>query len=123
MDTTLWQLPATAPVPENKPPGPPLPGKDAEQVAELTLAALDEKGYCLWKCSALGGDVIMIVDDSTVAGALAGAPAGYPVYTLAELEMTDPLRTSTIRLIHIAKKNGGAVVTGFCKTKKKEARN
>lgn len=101
----IWQQPAQAPVPAD--PVEPLSLEEGELVADQTLELLSSQGYCLWKCRQLRGDVIMIVDQVIPLG----APAGYPVYTLAEVEKIDPLRISTLRLVYIAKVRGKAIVT------------
>jgi hypothetical protein len=75
---------------------------------------LQEQGYCLWKCAALGGAKIMIVDQAPPEG----SPAGYPVWTLRELELADSLALSTMRLIGVAKRLSNAVVTSVDKRRK-----
>lgn len=81
----------------------------AEETARRTRELL--VGWCLWKCSTLGGEVICVVRDELVEG----VPEGYPIYTEAELEAlfwTDA-SGATLRLIHVAKKLAGAkVITG-----------
>jgi len=81
----------------------------AEEVARHTRELLDHQGWCLWECSALGGEVIAIVRDELVEG----VPEGMPVYTEAELRtlFDKPVPRSTLRLVHEAKKQG-AVVKG-----------
>ncbi len=83
----------------------------AEAVAERTRELLAIRGWCLWKCSALGGGIIAVVLDENVEG----VPGGYPVYTMAELEelCQDDVSEATLRLVHEAKKLVGAeVITG-----------
>lgn len=53
----------------------------AEEVARRTREFLATRGWCLWKCSVLNGDIIVVVRDVTVAGY-----PEFPVYTVAELE-------------------------------------
>ena len=80
----------------------------AEEVARHTRELLDHQGWCLWECSALGGEVIAIVRDELVGG----VPEGMPVYTEAELRtlFNKPVLRSTLRLIHEAKRRTGAKV-------------
>jgi len=80
----------------------------AEETARRTRELLNSQGWCLWKCSALGGEVICVVQDELVEG----VPEGYPVFTKAELEelCQDGVSGATLRLVHEAKKIAGAVV-------------
>lgn len=80
----------------------------AEETARHTRELLDSQGWCLWKCNALGGDVIAVVIDESVEGV-----EGYPVYTEAELEelCQDDVSEATLRLVHEAKRLAGAKVT------------
>jgi len=82
----------------------------AEEVARHSRQLLATQGWCLWKCGALGDEVIAVVVDENVAG----VPRGCPTYT--ELELAELTRGniagSTLRLIHEAKKLAGAVVMG-----------
>jgi len=80
----------------------------AQEVAECTQEFLTTRGWCLWKCSRLGEEVVAIVRDESVNG----VPGGYPVYTeteIAELFKGD-IKESTLRLVHEAKKLVGAKV-------------
>ena len=81
----------------------------AEETARRTRELLATKGWCLWKCSTLGGDIIAVVRDENVEK----VPEGYPVYTEAELEelCQDDISNATIRLVHEVKKLVGAKVT------------
>jgi len=103
MGKALWEQ--SAPVPLQKEDEPQL----AEVVAECTRELLATKGWCLWKCSVLGDEVIAVVRDELVNG----IPDGYPVYTNAELEelCQDNVSDSTLRLVHEVKKLVGAKVT------------
>ena len=80
----------------------------AEETAQRTKEFLTTWGWCLWKCSVLGGEIIAVVLDENVEG----VPGGYPVYTEAELEELhqDGVSGATLRLVHEAKKIAGAVV-------------
>jgi hypothetical protein len=80
----------------------------AEEVARCTRELLATRGWCLWKCSILGGEVIAVVRDESVKG----IPEGYPVYTEAELEQLcqDDVSDATLRLVNEAKKLTGAKV-------------
>jgi len=103
MGKVLWEQ--SAPVPLQKEDEPQL----AEVVAECTRELLATRGWCLWKCSVLGGEVICVVQDELVEG----VPEGYQVYTEAEREelFQDGVSDSTLRLVHEAKKLIGAKVT------------
>ena len=81
----------------------------AEETAHRTRELLASEGWCLWKCSTLGGDIIAVVLDENVKG----LPGGYPVYTEAELEelCQDGVSEASLRLVHEAKKLAGAKVT------------
>lgn len=83
----------------------------AEETARRTRGHLVTQGWCLWKCSTQGGDIIAVVLDETVEG----APGGYPIYTVAELEelCRDEVSEVHLRLVHEAKKQAGAKVTGI----------
>jgi len=82
----------------------------AREVAQRTEELLATKGWCLWKCSVLNGDIIMVARDELATG----YPEGYPVYTEAELEelFRDGVSQATLRLVHEAKKLAGAIVVG-----------
>lgn len=54
----------------------------AEETAQRTRELLESRGWCLWKCSTLGGEVIAVMLNENAEG----VPEGYPVYTEAELE-------------------------------------
>ena len=79
----------------------------AEEVAQCTGELLDSRGWCLWKCSTLDGDIIAVLREENMEG----VPEGYPVYTEAELEELCWVDVSeaTLRLVHEAKKLAGAV--------------
>jgi hypothetical protein len=81
----------------------------AEDVARRTSELLDKQGWCLWKCSALDNDIIMVCRDE----ADGGYPTGYPIYMEGELEKLSQggISDKTLRLIHEAKKLAGARVT------------
>jgi len=83
----------------------------AEETAHRTRELLASEGWCLWKCSTLGGDIIAVVLDENIEG----VPGGYPVYTEAELEelCQDVVTEATISLVHEAKKLAGAKVTSI----------
>lgn len=101
-------------------PSPKVPKRElmADLVALHTRRLLSSRGWHLWKCDVLGGEVIVVVRDEKVAG----VPEGYPVYTEAELKklFSEDINESTLRLIHEAKKHGGAVVTDVEDAKEKD---
>ena len=80
----------------------------AEETARRTRELLVTRGWCLWKCSTLGGDIIAVVRDENIEG----VPEGYPVYTQVELEQLcrADINDATLRLVHEAKKLAGAKV-------------
>jgi len=102
MRKALWEQPAPVPLQKEDEPQP------AEVIAERTRELLATRGWCLWKCSALAGDIIAVVLDEKVEG----VPEGYSVYTEAELEelCKDDVSEATLRLVHEAKKLVGAKV-------------
>lgn len=83
----------------------------AEEVFWRTRELLNSQGWCLWKCSTLGGEVIAVVRDDLVKG----VPEDYPVYTEAELEelCQDDVSEAALRLVQEAKKIAGAKVTSI----------
>ncbi|MCL0058736.1 hypothetical protein M1O47_03545 [Dehalococcoidia bacterium] len=80
----------------------------AQDVAERTRDLLATRGWCLWECSALNGDVIVVTKDELIDG----YPRGYPVYTRAELELLSNTNVSTKLLVHEAKRITRAIVMG-----------
>ena len=82
--------------------------QEARAMASRTRELLDTRGWCKWQCQALRGEVIVVARDAHVTG----IPAGFPVYTEAELlELTSgTVRPSTIRLVHEAKKTMHATI-------------
>lgn len=82
--------------------------RQAQEVARRTKEFIATHGWCLWKCSTLGGDIIAVVLDENVEG----VPEGYPVYTEMELEQLcrADIHEATLRLVHEAKKLAGAKV-------------
>jgi len=82
--------------------------EQAQEVAKQTSELLNTPGWCLWKCRALNDEVIVVTRDELVSG----IPGGYPVYTEQELEYLLEADDSTLRLVHEAKKQAGAVVIG-----------
>jgi hypothetical protein len=80
---------------------------EAELVANETLKALDSRGYCLWRCTLLRGDFMMLVRDDLSENSY----TGFPHYTLEEVEKLEEIQVSTLRLIHqIKKQSGGAII-------------
>jgi len=102
MDKHTWGQPAPAAV-AVKPPTEPRP---AEEVAAETHRLLEDPGWCLWRCSTLDNEVIVVVRDELVTG----YPAGFPVYTSQELVELAKAGGEFIRVAHEAKKTLGAKV-------------
>jgi len=102
IEKALWEQPAPVPVQKEDEPQP------AEAVAERTRELLDFQGWCLWKCSTPGGDIIAIVIDENVEE----VPRGYPTYTEVELGelCQDDVSEASLRLVHEVKKLAGAKV-------------
>lgn len=71
-----------------------------EVVAKVTYKLFSTRGWCLWKCDILNGDVIVVVRDELVEG----VPAGYPVYYEQELSELLDADDAMIRMVHEAKK-------------------
>ena len=80
----------------------------AQEVARRTRELLVVQGWCLWKCTTLGGDIIAVVRDEDVQG----VPGAYPVYTELELEelCQNDVSEASIRLVHEGKKLAGAKI-------------
>ena len=78
----------------------------AENTARLTGELLGKQGWCLWKCSTLDDDIIVVCRDEDSGG----YPKGYPVYIEYELGVLgrDDVNHDSLRLIHEAKKLVGA---------------
>ena len=76
--------------------------------ARRTRELLNSRGWCLWRCSTLHDEVIVVVRDEHVQG----VPNAYPVYTEAELNelCRDDVSEATLRMIHEAKKLAKAKV-------------
>lgn len=79
----------------------------AEGVARRTRELLANKGWCLWQCSTLGGEMIAVVRDELVK-----IPKDYPIYIEAELDelCRGDISQAALRLVHEAKKLTGATV-------------
>jgi hypothetical protein len=73
---------------------------------DITAELLASQGWCLWQCSALDGEIIALVRDESVKD----VPAGYVVYTQAEMEEVGRHKVSqaTLRIIHESKKRAHA---------------
>jgi len=108
MRKALWEQPTPVPPQKEDEPQP------AEVIAERTRELLATRGWCLWKCSTLAGDIIAVVLDEKVEG----VPEGYSVYTEAELEelCKDDVSEATLQLVHEAKKLAGAKVVAINKS-------
>ena len=101
----LWKMAAPT---DTEPPGPVADSiETAVQVAEATRISLEERGFCLWSCRTLRGEIIAVVKN----GKVPGIPEEYPVYTLEELNKTEDLKEKTLRLIHVAKKSGAKIIS------------
>jgi hypothetical protein len=62
-----------------------------------------DQGFCYWCCGLFGGDVIKIVLDDSIKS------INYPVWTVDEIEKSEDLPISTLKLIqHLKKIKTGA---------------
>jgi hypothetical protein len=80
---------------------------EAIRTAEQTREILKEKGWCIWSCRNLDRDKIIVAADGYQMPMM---ETDYPIYTLSELEELSKKDLSTIKLVHQAKKIGGAKV-------------
>jgi len=82
---------------------------DAEAVALETERQLQERGWVLWQCATLNGEVIVVIRDDQVTS----YPVDHVVYTEWELRHLFSTRAkrdaSQLRLVHEAKKAGAVV--------------
>jgi hypothetical protein len=90
--------------------------RQAQEAAARTRELLETRGWCLWRCHALDGEVIVVLRDELVSG----FPAGYPTYLEQELGCLIEADDSALKLIHEAKKLAGATVTGVEKRERME---
>lgn len=75
---------------------------EAIRTVERTQNALNNRGWCVWSCSNLGGERIFVVQSEL---AILHLPHNnYPVYTINELNDLSDSPIDTIRLVHQAKK-------------------
>lgn len=98
---SLWDNSAPVTTEEKESP----PASNYEEVAARARALLINQGWCAFKCSNLGGDVIILT-----AGGDVKYPPGYPVYSEWELGVlceTEPLE---MLMIHEIKKAGGSII-------------
>ena len=84
-----------------------------------TKMLLHHRGWALWRCSVLNGEIITIIGDSKVFDHQLNFAAGtneafnHPIYTVDELvELTRGNNPAGIRLVHEAKKLGAVIITG-----------
>ena len=80
--------------------------RSPEEVGRRTSELLGEQGWCRWQCELLDGDIIVVLDEMVARE----IPEGHATYTVGELFLLLKVDEATIRLIHEAKKLGGAVV-------------
>ena len=80
----------------------------AQEVARHTGELLSNQGWCLWKCSSLGEDIIVVCRNDLCEG----YPEDYPVYMEYELEKIGrgDVSDGTLQLIHEAKKLADATL-------------
>lgn len=89
----------------------PLALVQAQELAAITRKELDTRGWSLWKCANLDGDVVAIIKDESVTD----YPQGYPVYTEDDLRnLPKTISPWALRMIHEAKKQALVqVLPGF----------
>ena len=96
--------------------------EQAQEVSRLTVQWLKNRGWCFWKCEALGGDTIAVARNQTLAEEQA-----YDIqlaardrlhiehmvvhYTQDELRNLARLDDNTMKLTHEAKKDGAVIVS------------
>lgn len=80
----------------------------AKQKACRTKVLLSTRGWCLWKCSTLNNEIIVLLRDELVTE----YPEEYPAYTDFELRelCNGGITEETLRIVHKAKKLAGATV-------------
>jgi hypothetical protein len=81
----------------------------ARETDRRTRELLKARGWCLWQCDALDGEIIVVAADDSVTG----MPPERPLYTLAELRQLcsrEPLDIAALRIVHEAKKLTRATV-------------
>lgn len=99
--------------------------EEAQATAKLTRDAMESRGWCFWRCEALGGDIITVIRNESVLteeteklimsklAALCEKEnkegVGMAVYTIKELEAIGD-RPESLTLVHEAKKQGAEIV-------------
>lgn len=78
---------------------------DYEETGRRMAELLSERGWCILKCSNLGGDSIVIVAGEHIKG----YPPGYPIYNESELAAITSSDQATMKLLHEAKKEGAKI--------------
>lgn len=95
MGDSLWNSPA---------PVKPKVTENSRDIALRTCELLRQQGWCLWKCQALDGELIVVIRDEEAVG----YPEGHAVYTERELHELLDADDATLKLIHVAKNLTGA---------------
>jgi hypothetical protein len=73
---------------------------NAADVVSCTLEALDRRGWCLWKCQALGGETIVV----TTCPGVFHYPPGYTVWSLEELDKVGKVAVAVLQRVQRFKK-------------------
>lgn len=97
----------------------------AQDVAKRTAQLLSTQGWCLWRCAALGGDIIVVTKSnnglteeqerqamnamSKVADTIKPDTFSFTEYSIDELQNLLEGDEPTIRLVHEAKKQGAVI--------------
>ena len=114
--TELWKQPLirqkAAPVRE-------LRADDPDFEAELSLQ-IEKRGYCLCVCHGWDDAVIAVV---AKGGRIPVNIAGYPAYTVIEMDMLAGTNAWTDIMVLEAKRVAGAVVTSVSKNRKAARRD
>lgn len=79
---------------------------DAKQVADNTKERLANRGYCLWKCANLKGDVIAIVSHKGFR------PNDFKGICYTEAELIEMCESGSFQMIHEARKLGFDITEG-----------
>ena len=120
MGISLWQQPAPAESVIKEKLVILFTEEEAEKTAIDTRAMINSRGYCLWTCQVLRGETILLVDADKCKD-IPEPLTAYATYNLRELDLLRDLPEGTLRLIHLAKKLGGASVESVIKKAGREA--
>lgn len=78
--------------------------EQAKKVSSETSAILENRGWVLWKCSELNGEIILVRRNKPIFGKI---PTGYTTYTVDQLKIL--CEQDNIKLVNEAVKFGGVI--------------